>query len=315
MRYFPLFLDLADRPVLIVGGGEQAAQKFRLLARTPARITVLAPELCGELAGAAAADRLRHVPRVHDEAEVDAAAAVFCASGCTGVDAWIAARVAARGGAVNVVDKPRLCTVITPAIVDRAPLVVAIGTEGAAPVMGQRVKTRLEAWLSPSLGPFLSGLAALRPVLAEARPGPTPRAFWNWIMDGPRLRAEAGDVAGALAEVEAAIAAGGAPVGAAGRLSLIDLPAAPDLIPLRAVARMQEADLLIHPEGAAPALLALARRDAERLAYAGDWPAGAAAEAVAGGARVAALIPPGEAGTGDERIGAARVSAGPPSGG
>ncbi|MEC9435663.1 MAG: bifunctional precorrin-2 dehydrogenase/sirohydrochlorin ferrochelatase [Pseudomonadota bacterium] len=293
MRYFPMFLDLRDRPVLIAGGGEQAAQKARLILRAGPRIAVMAPALEPELAALAAEGRVRHVPAVYDEAEVDRAVIAFCASGCVGVDAWISARVRARGGVVNVVDKPRLCTAITPALVDRDPLVVAIGTEGVAPVMAQRVKTMAEGWLEPGLGDFLAELAALRPVMAETALSPDPRRFWNWIMDGPRARAAAGDLDGAVAEVRAAIAAGAAPQGASeGRLTLIALPAeGADLLPLRAVRRLQEADLLAHAPDAPAAALELARRDAERLSAAAP-PAAEIAARVAGGEAVAALIPP-----------------------
>ena len=293
MRYFPMFLDLRDRPVLIAGGGEQAAQKVRLILRVAPRIAVMAPELDDELAALAAEGRIRHVACVYDEAEVDRAVATFCASGCVGVDAWISARIRARGGVVNVVDKPRLCSAITPALVDRDPLVVAIWTEGVAPVMAQRVKTMAEGWLEPGLGVFLAEMARLRPVMAETALAPDPRRFWNWIMDGPRARAAGGDLAGAVAEVRAAIAAGAAPeVAADGRLTLIALPeAGMDLLPLRAVRRMQEADLVVHPPETPAEALELARRDAERLAVSA-FPAAEIARRAACGQSVAALVPP-----------------------
>ncbi len=294
MRYFPLFLDLRGRRALIVGGGEQAAQKARLVLRTEARASVMAPELNGELAALVAEGRLRHVEAVYDQEEVDRAFVVFCASGCVGVDAWTSAWVQSREGVVNVVDKPRLCTAITPAIVDRDPLVVAIGTEGVAPVMAQRVKTLNESWLEPGLGGFLAEMARLRPVMAEADLAPSPREFWNWIMDGPRLRAASGDLPGAVAEVEEAVAVGRAPASGPGRLTLIELPAeGADMLPLRAVRRMQEADLLVHRPDAPPAALDYARRDAERLAAKG-LPLEAMRAVLAGGGGVAALVPAAE---------------------
>lgn len=322
MRYFPLFLDFGGRTALIAGGGEQAAQKARLLRRTDADLAVMAPDLDDELSGLVAEGRARHVPQVYDEAEVDGAFAVFCASGCVGVDAWIAERVAARGGVANVVDKPRLCTAITPSLVDRDPLVVAIGTEGVAPVLGQRVKTSVEAGLEPDLGGFLQGLRRLRPRMAEVGVTPSPRAFWNWIMDGPRARAAGGDLDGALAEVEAAVEAGGVPAAAAAepRLTLVEAPeGGVDLISLRAVRRLQEADRVILAPGAAPEALELARRDAEREDGA-DWRAAAEA-ALAEGETVAALLsseayaaalarPRGPA---EDRLSAARAEAPPES--
>lgn len=312
MRYFPLFLDFAGRTALIAGGGEQAAQKARLLRRTDAELAVMAPTLDEELSGLVSEGRARHVPRVYDEAEVDGAFAVFCASGCVGVDAWIAARVAARGGVANVVDRPRLCTAITPSLVDRDPLVVAIGTEGVAPVLGQRVKTSVEAGLEPELGAFLKGLRALRPRMAEVGVKPSPRAFWNWIMDAPRARAAAGDLQGALAEVSAAVEAGGVPARPEGdgRVTLIELPEdGADLMPLRAVRRLQETDRVVHGPDAPAAALELARRDAARIETS-DWRAAARAAREAGEA-VVVLLPSAafrEASDEAERIGAAAAA-------
>jgi len=281
---------MADRTAVIIGGGEQAAQKARLLIRTDARLVIMAPDLDDELAALTADGRARHVPRVYDETEVDRAFAVFCASGCVGVDAWVASRVTARGGVANVVDKPKLCSAITPSLVDRDPLVVAIGTEGVAPVLGQRVKTSVETSLEPDLGSFLAGLRELRPKMMERDLAPSRRAFWNWIMDAPRARAAGGDLAGALNEVAAAIDAGAAPgEGGDGRLTVIALPEAADLLPLRAVRRLQEADLVLHPPGLGAQALELARRDAEREAPE-DWRT-RAAEARAAGLDVAVLRP------------------------
>lgn len=291
MRYFPMFLDFRGRVALVAGGGEQAAQKVRLIGRSEAEVVVMAPELGEELAGLAAQGRLRHAPCVYDEAEVDRAFAVFCASGCVGVDAWISARVQARGGLANVVDKPRLCSAITPALVDRDPLVAAIGTEGVAPVMAQRVKTLVESHLEPGLGDFLREMAALRPRIMETDFPGGPRAFWNWVMDAPRARAAGGDLAGAVAEVRAALEGGGPAAAPAARATLIALPeGGADLLALRAVRRMQEADLLIHAPDAPRAALDYARRDAERLAAEG-FPADALRAALARGERATVLVP------------------------
>ncbi|MDF2232039.1 NAD(P)-dependent oxidoreductase [Albimonas sp. CAU 1670] len=294
MRYFPLFLDLRGRRVLIRGGGETAAQKARLFLRTEAEVTVMWPELNEELAGLVAQGRLRHLAVRDDRA---ALAGAYLAIGASDVDpdgdAELARKVRRWGRVVNIVDRPDLCTAITPAIVDRDPLVVAIGTEGVAPVLAQRVKTLAESFLSSSTGPFLAGLAQLRPRMMARELEPSPRAFWNWIMDVPRLRAEAGDVEGALDEVRAAIEAGRAPVSVAARLSLLELPPEVDLMPLRAVRRMQEADLVAHPLDAPAAALELARRDAERSA-ADPLDLGAVGEALADGGRVAALARAGE---------------------
>ncbi|WP_157982040.1 siroheme synthase [Oceanicella sp. SM1341] len=268
MRYFPMFFDLRGRGVLLAGGGEQIAQKARLLTRTEARLEIMAAEIDEELAGHVASGRASHVAKVYDEAAIDRAALLFAASGCCGIDAMIAARGRARGVVVNVIDRPALCDVITPALVDRDPLVVAIGTEGAAPVMAREVKTRLETMLEPEIGGLVALAGRLRETVAETVPPVGRRAFWEWVFEGPprRLWQE-----GAEAEAEAAIrarAAEGGAGGSAALVSVIALPGEVDLLPLRAVQRLQSAGIVLHPPGRGAEVLELARRDAERATLA-----------------------------------------------
>ncbi len=265
MRWFPMFLDTASRPVVVVGGGEQAAQKMRLLVRTEARLTLMAEALVPELAAHVAAGRAAHVPAALDEAALAGAAYVFVATEDEALDGRAAAAAREAGALVNVVDRPAACDMIFPALVDRDPVVVAIGTEGAAPVLGRRIKTMLEAALSPRLGPFVAMARGWREA-AEALPaGAARRRFWNWALTGAPWRAWAeGREAEAAAMIEAAIAAGGAPEGEDAPLTFIPVPAAPDLLTLRDVERLQAAGTVIHAEGLDPAYLELARRDAAR---------------------------------------------------
>lgn len=278
MQHFPMFLAMAGRDVVIVGGAEQAAQKARLIARTPARLTLLAAELEPELAGLAASGR---TARVADPAQApfERAALVFVATGCPGADAALAALARARGaGPVNVVDQPALCDAFTPAIVDRAPLVVAIGTEGAAPVLGRQIRARIEAMLEPGLGELAALAGRLRGAVAARIPKPQRRAFWDWAFAGPpRELAARGARHAAARALKAALAAGG-PGPAPGRITLVGAgPGAADLLTLRALQRLQEADAIFYDRLVDPAVLDLARRDAERICVgkavgARDWP-------------------------------------------
>ncbi len=284
MKSFPLFLNLAGARVVILGGAEAAAQKARLIGRTEAEIWLMAPTLEPELAALVRRGRARHVPAVLDPATLRGARLALVCTGCAGADAAAAAVARDLGVLVNVVDRPALCDVTMPAIVDRDPLVVAIGTEGAAPVLARQVKTRLEALLEPRLGAFVALAARLRDRVAMRVDRDRRRAFWEWAFDGPRRLFTGGEEAAALARIEAALDTGGAPEGGAGRVALLDPgPAEPDLMSLRAVQRLQSADLVIHAAAAAP-ILELARRDAERHAL---GPGEGAAEAAAMAARTA----------------------------
>jgi len=132
MKTFPMFLKMANRRVVIVGGGEQATQKCRLMLKTEAQVTILrGPITVGHFEDTALA---------------------FIATGCPGMDTALHALAKAAKTVVNVVDQPDLCDAITPSIVDRDPVVVAIGTEGTAPVLARQIKTRMEEVLEPRLG-------------------------------------------------------------------------------------------------------------------------------------------------------------------
>jgi uroporphyrin-III C-methyltransferase/precorrin-2 dehydrogenase/sirohydrochlorin ferrochelatase len=164
--------------------------------------------------------------------------------------------------------------------------VVAIGTEGAAPVLGRQVRTRLEEVLEPRLGAFTALAGRLRAAVAQRVPRERRRAFWDWAFGAPRRRFTGGDEAGAEAELRAAIEAGGPPGPGAGRVALIDPGTGEaDLLTLRAVARLQSADLVRHGPEVPAAILELARRDAEREAVAPARPADALAARIAGEAR------------------------------
>ncbi|MEM9010280.1 MAG: NAD(P)-dependent oxidoreductase [Pseudomonadota bacterium] len=292
MRYFPLFFDLDDRHVVFVGGDEQIAQKARLVLRSDARATFLAPDLVPELQAHVTSGRAAHVASVYDEALLASADLVFSAAGCVGVDG-IAVGGGKRGGAVvNVVDRPALCDVITPALVDRDPVIVAVGTEGAAPVLAREVKTMAEVMLEPDLGRFVERVRTLRPMVAEHVAAKDRRSFWEWVFDGaPRALWQAGDHDGAEAAIVAAARKGGAGL-RRGSVYTIALPEAADLLTLRDLRQLQRADLIIHPSDVDARVLELARRDAERLPADGAPPWKTAAETAQDGGQVVVLVPP-----------------------
>ncbi|MEO1459376.1 MAG: siroheme synthase CysG, partial [Pseudomonadota bacterium] len=265
MKSFPLFLNVADRPVVVVGGGEQAAQKARLVGKTEARLVLMAPSLVPELEKRVV-EGAEHCAAVVEPGRFDDAALVFIGTGCAGGDAAIAAVAKARGAIVNVVDRPDLCDVTTPAMVDRDPVVVAIGTEGTAPVLARQIKTVLERSLEPTLGAFAAEAGRLRKAVEQHVPKPARRAFWEWAFEGPRRLFTRGERAAASAEIERALQEGGAPGRREGFVSLVGAgPGAADMVTLRAVERLQAADVIFYDRLVDPSVLELARRDAERI--------------------------------------------------
>jgi uroporphyrin-III C-methyltransferase/precorrin-2 dehydrogenase/sirohydrochlorin ferrochelatase len=277
MRYFPVFLDLEGRAVLVVGGGEQALQKVRLVRRSPARITVVADEVGPELIALGVEGRIRIERRTFDVADVEGMALVYAATGSAAGNAPVIAAARAHGIPVNAVDEPEHSSFITPAIVDRDPVVVAIGTEGAAPVIAREIKSRLEAILPTRFGRLAQAARALRERAARDIPdGVLRRRFWERLLAGPfRDAALAGDAS--MVESAAEAAFGAVECTPKGRISLIGCgPGDADLLTLKAQQRLQEADVLVIDRLVGEDVLDYARRDAERI-HVGKMPGGPSA--------------------------------------
>jgi uroporphyrin-III C-methyltransferase/precorrin-2 dehydrogenase/sirohydrochlorin ferrochelatase len=273
MKTFPMFLQMQGRRVVIAGGGEQAVQKCRLILKTQASITVLAPALEPELANLHATGRIAWQRGVIKPDNFADCALTFIASGCPGLDASLHALAKIAGATVNVVDQPTLCDAITPSIVDRSPVVVAIGTEGTAPVLARQIKTKLETMLEPRLGELASIAGRMRN-RAAMRLGPRDRRdLWRWVFNGPVRKAHAsGSERKAAQQIKQAIDTGNFKEDSGGSVSLVGAgPGAKDLITLRGVQRLQEADVIYYDRLVEPEILELARRDAERI-YVGKAP-------------------------------------------
>jgi uroporphyrin-III C-methyltransferase / precorrin-2 dehydrogenase / sirohydrochlorin ferrochelatase len=265
MRYFPVFLDLAGRRVVIVGGGTEALNKARLLAKTPAKIAVIAPGIDANLAEMVENGEVEWIARPFQPEFLDGAALVYAAD--RELEAEVSEAAQERGIPVNAVDQPDISTFITPSIVDRDPVVVAIGTEGAAPVLGQGIRARIEAMLPQALGRLAQAADELRARVAQIVPhGDRRRSFWNRYFFGSiRESFLAGDGRSYARELEAALTDHSSP--SAGRVSLVGAgPGDPELLTLKAQRKLQEADVIVYDRLVGDGVLELARRDAIRIA-------------------------------------------------
>lgn len=267
MQSFPMFIRTTGRRVVIAGGGEQAAQKARLMLKTDATLILVAPELDDELAALVAQNRATHDKGPITPTTFAGAALVFIGTGCPGIDACLHMLAKAAGALVNVVDQPALCDATTPSIVDRAPVVVAIGTEGTAPVLARAIKTQVETMLDPTLGAYAALAGRLRGAVAANIPRDKRRAFWNWAFSAaPWAMHKRGAARDAAQMLKSAIAAHGISDAPEGRITLVGAgPGARDLLTLRAVERLQEADVIFYDRLVDPDILELARRDADRI--------------------------------------------------
>ncbi|MEE4238512.1 MAG: siroheme synthase CysG [Anderseniella sp.] len=266
MRYYPVFLDLEGRTVVIAGGGAEAAQKLRLMAKTPARVVVVAPfaeeELCQEIDNTGAT----WLAREFDADDLHGAALVFACGLEMGAENAVVEAAKSRNIPVNVVDVPEKCAFITPAIVERGALTVAIGTGGAAPVLGQGLKARIEAMLPSSLGGLIAKGKALRPrVAASLEPGAARRSFWREFYFGAIADAhERGSKADFKRQVDAVL--NDEQHVRSGSVALIGAgPGDPDLLTLKAQRALREADVIVFDRLVGERVLDQARRDAERI--------------------------------------------------
>jgi uroporphyrin-III C-methyltransferase/precorrin-2 dehydrogenase/sirohydrochlorin ferrochelatase len=260
MRHFPIFLDLANRHVVVSGAGQIAVAKLRLLLKTEARISVFGENPDPQVMDWAAQRKITlHTRALADGDPVDAVL-VYAATGNAALDAE-AFRIGKLAGAlVNIVDDLS-SDFITPAIVDRDPVTVAIGTEGAAPVVARHIKARVEEMLPTQLGPLVRIGQAFRARVANLD-SKARRVFWTkfYFGTGPRAFSK-GEAEAAL---EALLAEGIAPK--QGFVHLVGAgPGDPELLTLKARRLLHEADVVIHDRLVTGEVLELARREALML--------------------------------------------------
>jgi len=189
VNYFPVFFDLGGQKVLIVGGGEVSLRKISLLERTGASINVVAPQVVPGILERAAAGQLKVEIREFAPGDLDGARLVIVATSRRAVNRWIANLSESRNIPVNVVDDREASRFIVPAIIDRDPVLVAISTGGASPVLARRLRERLEALIPQRVGALAAWLEALRArARRKLRGTDARRRFFEAIVDGAAAR-------------------------------------------------------------------------------------------------------------------------------
>jgi uroporphyrin-III C-methyltransferase / precorrin-2 dehydrogenase / sirohydrochlorin ferrochelatase len=268
LKYFPAFFDLNGQTVLIVGGGEVALRKISLLERTGASIIVVAPKIAPQIRARAAAGRLTLVVREFAPEDLNGARLVIVATSRRAVNRWIAKLSEARNIPVNVVDDREASRFIVPAIIDRNPVMVAISTGGTSPVLARRLRERLEALIPKRIGELAAWLRLLRTnSRRHLRNTDERRRFFEAVVDGPAARRFIeGDSQGALRIAQQLLATSSTAPPAGGEVTLVGAgPGDPELLTLKALRALQDADVILHDRLVPAAILDLARRDAARI--------------------------------------------------
>jgi len=267
MNLFPISLIIKDRPCLVVGGGEVAARKVMLLRRAQGRVTVVAPELGSSLAASLAARDIEHRAREFRDSDLDGMMLAVAATDKAAVNNAVSRAARERNIPVNVVDQPDLCTFTVPSIVDRDPLVIAVSSGGASPVLVRLLRARLETLIPAAYG-RLARLAERFRQNVKDRFETTAqrRRFWEQVLQGPvaelllagKDRAAENALKNAIANTVVPVNRGEAYLVGAG-------PGDPDLLTFRALRLMQQADVVLHDRLVSAEILDLTRRDAERI--------------------------------------------------
>jgi len=273
MDYLPVFLRLEGQAALIVGGGTVAARKARWLARAGAQVTLVAPQWHAEVAAGIHEGAYRGLREAFAPGHVQGMRLVIAASDDPATNQAVSLAARTLQIPVNVVDSPELSTFIFPAIIERSPVLVAVSSAGAAPVLARRVREQIEALLPARLGALARFMGERRREVGQALSAWARRAFWERIASGPTAeRVLAGDEPGAArafaAELRTSQLTGaGGEARALGEVYLIGAgPGSPDLLTLRALQLLQQADVILYDRLVPEAILDRARRDAERIA-------------------------------------------------
>ncbi len=267
MDLLPIFLDVKTRPCVVIGGGEVAGRKVNLLLRAGARIKVIAPALGPTLTELKQGGKIDHEQREYAPDDLGSACLVIAATDDAAVNRQLSVQAQQLRIPVNVVDQPALSSFIMPSIIDRSPVIAAVSTGGASPVLARLIRARLESLIPAGYGRLAELASRFRDrVKTRFSDAADRRRFWEGIMQGGVAeRVFSGHLDEADRLMEAALSRK-EPSGGVGEVYLIGGgPGDPDLLTFRALRLMQCADVVVYDRLVAEPILDLVRRDAERI--------------------------------------------------
>lgn len=267
MDFMPFFFNLKGKACLIIGGGATATRKARLIARSGAQLTVVAPTISEELKHLVKESAGNYHLRNYQSSDLDTGVLIICATNDNTVNGKVSQEAQAKKLPVNVVDSPELCSIITPSIVDRSPLIIAITSGGKAPVLARQVRAKLEVMLPSTFGVLAKIASQFRhQVKTKLTSADIRLRFWEKVFNGPIAEKA---YAGQLTDVEENIQNlldNAQQETLKGEVYLVGGgPGDPDLLTFKALRLMQQTDVVLYDRLVSDAVLNLVRRDAERI--------------------------------------------------
>jgi uroporphyrin-III C-methyltransferase/precorrin-2 dehydrogenase/sirohydrochlorin ferrochelatase len=269
MNYLPIFIDIKQKPCLVVGGGDIALRKINLLLKANAAITCVSKECCDGIEKLVKDNKITRIEKAFEATDINAQVLIVSATDDSALNEQVSELAKAANIPVNVVDSPDLCSFIMPSIVDRSPIVIAISSAGKAPVLARLIRAKLESTIPHAYGKLAELAGNFRDqVKAKFNNIEDRRYFWEKTFSG--IVAEkvfSGKVDEAKADLQAQL--DGSTDSGVGEVYLVGGgPGDPDLLTFKALRLMQQADVILYDRLVSDGVMELVRRDAE-LIYVG----------------------------------------------
>ena len=267
MKHFPIFLDLKDRPCIVIGGGSVATRKTKNLLTANAKVIVISPEISTDIKQLADDDKITLLQRNYESSDIAVAFLIIAATDNKTINADIASLADSANTPVNVADDPSLCSFIFPSTLDRSPVTIAVSTGGASPVLARQLRMKLETMIPSACGRLAGITEEYREKVKQHYPKQEQRkAFWENALKGTFAElVYAGQDATARHLLDDLLLKGG-DTNPVGEVYLVGAgPGDPDLLTFKAVRLMQQADVMVYDRLVSKPILDMANKNAERL--------------------------------------------------
>jgi uroporphyrin-III C-methyltransferase/precorrin-2 dehydrogenase/sirohydrochlorin ferrochelatase len=267
MQALPIFFNIKNRHCVVIGGGDVATRKVTTLLKASAAITLYSPEICHELQDLADAKKINFIQANFAPNQLNGSCLVIAATDDEAVNMAVSIAAKVQNIPVNVVDAPDLCTFTMGSIIDRSPVVIAISSEGNAPVLARYIRTKIETMLPATYGRIATIAGEFREQVKEKfATTQLRRRFWEGVLQGPMVERVLSGQEQAARELLQNILNNADATANQGEVFLVGGgPGDPDLLTFRALRLMQQCDVCVYDKLVSPEVMELVRRDAELI--------------------------------------------------